>query len=321
MNKYLLLTLLIILFVIIFASFQYFYPGSPENINSKNFEILAHRGAHVMWKQGEYDLATGCEATHIYKPTEDQTYIENTIESIKKAFELGATIVEIDIRSSKDNVLMISHEENLECKTDGHGKIGDYTADELKKLDVGYGFTYDDGQTYPYRGKGIGKMPTLQEVLKEFPDKKFLIDHKDRTKETTDLLISVLKELKEEQRQKIFFWSSKEMGDYLQKEVPETKRLLANRSEMKSCIIKYVASFGILGFGDECSDLAIVMTKQYSKYMWGWPYSFIKKAQDNNSAVFLMADTAEEIEWAKNLPVDGVITDYIELIAPAFGNK
>ncbi len=274
-----------------------------------------------MWKQGEYDLATGCEATHIYKPTEDQTYIENTIESIKKAFELGATIVEIDIRSSKDNVLMISHEENLECKTDGHGKIGDYTADELKKLDVGYGFTYDDGQTYPYRGKGIGKMPTLQEVLKEFPDKKFLIDHKDRTKETTDLLISVLKELKEEQRQKIFFWSSKEMGDYLQKEVPETKRLLANRSEMKSCIIKYVASFGILGFGDECSDLAIVMTKQYSKYMWGWPYSFIKKAQDNNSAVFLMADTAEEIEWAKNLPVDGVITDYIELIAPAFGNK
>ncbi len=177
------LTLLFIL--IIFAGFRYFYPGNPQGISSNGFEIIAHRGAHVMWKQGEYDVATGCEATHIYKPTEEQPYIENTIESIGRAFELGATIVEIDIRPSKDGVLMINHEENLECKTDGTGKISDYTAEELKKLDVGYGFTYD-GKTYPFRGKGIGKMPTLQGVLEAFPDKKFLIDHKDRTKETAD---------------------------------------------------------------------------------------------------------------------------------------
>lgn len=318
MKKYL---LLILLFVIIFALFQYFYPGSSKNINSKNFEIIAHRGAHVMWKQGEYDLATGCEATHIHKPTEEQTYIENTIESIGRAFELGATIVEIDIRPSKDNVLMISHEENLECKTDGHGKIGNYTAEELKKLDVGYGFTYDNGSTYPYRGKGVGKMPTFQEVLEEFPDKKFLIDHKNRTKETADLLINILKELGEEQRGNIYIWSSKEMGDYIQKEIPEAGRLLANRSEMKSCIVKYIASFGILGFGDECSNLAVGMTKKYSKYMWGWPYNFIKKAQDNNSSVYLMVDTAEEIEWAKNLPVNGVMTDYIESVGPIFKDK
>ena len=104
--------------LIIFAIFRYFYPGNPEKISSGNFEIIAHRGAHVMWKQGEYDLATGCEATHIYEPTKEQTYVENTIESIDKAFELGATIVEIDIRPSKDSVLMINHEEDLECKTD-----------------------------------------------------------------------------------------------------------------------------------------------------------------------------------------------------------
>jgi glycerophosphoryl diester phosphodiesterase len=300
--------------VVVFALFQYFYPGNPNGINSDNFEIVAHRGAHVMWKQGEYDLTTGCEATHIYKPTEEQTYIENTIESIKRAFELGATIVEIDIRPSKDNVLMISHEENLECKTDGHGKIYDYTAEELKNLDVGYGFTYDNGETYPFRGKGLGKMPTLKEVLEEFPDKKFLIDHKDRTKETADLLIEELKNLKEKQRKNIYYWGSKEIGDYIQSEIFEVKRLLANRSEMKSCLLKYILSFGIFGFGDECNGLAVGMTKEYSKYMWGWPYNFIKKAHKNNSPVYLMVDTLEEIEWAKSLPIDGIITDHIEII-------
>ncbi len=314
MKKYF---ILIFFILIVFVLFRYLYPGSSKNIYSGNFEIIAHRGAHVMWKQGEYDLATGCEATYIYQPTKDQTYIENTIESMGKAFELGATIVEIDIRPSKDDVLMISHEENLECKTDGHGKINEYTAEELKKFDVGYGFTYN-GEIYPFRGKGVGKMPTLREVLEAFPDKKFLIDHKDRTKETADLLIEVLKGLGEEQRSKVYIWSSEEMGDYIQREIPETNRLLANRSEMKSCIVKYIASFGMLGFGDACNGLAIGMTKEYSKYMWGWPYNFIEKAHDNNSPVYLMVDTAEEIEWARNLPVNGVITDHIELVGPAF---
>jgi glycerophosphoryl diester phosphodiesterase len=306
--------------LIIFAIFRYFYPGNPKGISSGNFEMIAHRGAHVMWKQGEYDLATGCEATHIYEPTEEQTYVENTIESIGRAFELGATIVEIDIRPSKDNVLMINHEENLECKTDGQGKISDHTVEELKKLDVGYGFTYDNGKTYPFRGKGVGKMPTLQEVLEEFPDKKFLIDHKDRTKETADLLIDLLKGLEAEQRRNIYYWGSKEIGDHIKGEVPEVNRLLANRSEMKSCIVKYIASFGILGFGEECNGLAVGMTKQYSKYMWGWPFNFIKKAQKNNSPVYLMVDTPEEIKWAKDLSVSGIITDHIETVSREFSN-
>ena len=32
-----------------------------------------------------------------------------------------------------------------------------------------------DGETYPFRGKGIGLMPELQEVLDAFPDKELLI--------------------------------------------------------------------------------------------------------------------------------------------------
>ena len=304
-----------------FVSFQYFYSGNPKNVNSKGgFEIIAHRGAHVMWQQGTYDLATGCEATHIYPPTPQQTYIENTLESIKVAFEHGATMVEIDIRRSQDDVLVINHEENLACKTNGTGKIYDHTVEELKKLDMGYGFTYDNGQTYPYRGKGVGKMPTLQEVFEKFPDKKFLIDHKDREKRTAEILVAELETLSAAQRELIYYWGSPEIGDYIQGELPEVKRFFATRQEMKECLIPYVTSLGILGLGIECQNRGIGMNQKYSRFIWGWPYNFLQKAQDNNSPVYLMVDSEEDVIWAKDLPVDGVVTDYIEIIGPMYQN-
>jgi len=40
-----------------------------------------------MWQQGTYDPASGCEAIHIYLRTPQQTFIENTLESIEAALE------------------------------------------------------------------------------------------------------------------------------------------------------------------------------------------------------------------------------------------
>jgi glycerophosphoryl diester phosphodiesterase len=44
-------------------------------------------------------------------------------------------------------------------------------------MDAGYGFSLDEGLTYPYRGKGL-RVPTLAEVLEEFPDAAINIDIK-----------------------------------------------------------------------------------------------------------------------------------------------
>ena len=49
---------------------------------------------------------------------------------------------------------------------------------ELKALDIGYGYTADGGTTFPFRGKGVGLMPTLDEVIARFPDKCFHINVK-----------------------------------------------------------------------------------------------------------------------------------------------
>ncbi len=48
-----------------FIVIQYFYGGKPDKVpRSTEFDVLAHRGVHVNWKKGTYDIATGCEATH-----------------------------------------------------------------------------------------------------------------------------------------------------------------------------------------------------------------------------------------------------------------
>jgi len=151
------LSVLFIIFLL-FICFRYFYPGKKDMEKDKNkFEVLAHRGLHTNWKKGSYHPVSGCEAKHIYEPAHE--YIENTMDSISAAFNMGATIVEIDIRRTKDDKLMVFHDYMLECRTNGEGHINTHTMKYLKTLDIGYGYTHDDGKTYPLRGKGMGKMP------------------------------------------------------------------------------------------------------------------------------------------------------------------
>ncbi|MDQ7863776.1 glycerophosphodiester phosphodiesterase family protein [Peribacillus frigoritolerans] len=56
---------------------------------------------------------------------------------IKKAIELGADFLEVDIHLSKDDVLVVHHDPTLDRTTNGKGNLRDYTAAELKELDAG----------------------------------------------------------------------------------------------------------------------------------------------------------------------------------------
>jgi glycerophosphoryl diester phosphodiesterase len=102
---------------------------------------------------------------------------ENTIPSFRKAMELGADVLEADIHFTKDKKFAVIHDDTLERTTDGTGNVGDYTLDELKKLDAGYRFTTDNGKTFLHRGKGM-IIPSLEEFLNEFPIERLNIDLK-----------------------------------------------------------------------------------------------------------------------------------------------
>ncbi|MFB9057459.1 glycerophosphodiester phosphodiesterase [Mariniflexile ostreae] len=61
---------------------------------------------------------------------------ENTLESIKKAVELGIEGVEIDVHVCASGELVVFHDFTLDRVTNGSGEISKWTLSELKELKV-----------------------------------------------------------------------------------------------------------------------------------------------------------------------------------------
>ena len=84
---------------------------------------------------------------------------ENTSSSFRSAIEKGAQMIECDVQLSRDRVPMIIHDPSLDRTTNGTGKIGEETFDELLKLDCGSWFSES------FHGETI---LSLQQMLERF---------------------------------------------------------------------------------------------------------------------------------------------------------
>ena len=103
---------------------------------------------------------------------------ENTMYAFERAVGLGSDVLEMDLRSTADGVLVLIHDDTVERTTDGSGLVNNFMLNELKKLDAGYEWTVDEGMTFPYRGQGI-VVPTLEELFTAFPDMRMNIEIKE----------------------------------------------------------------------------------------------------------------------------------------------
>ena len=137
-------------------------------------------------------------------------YLENTINSMRAGFAAGADIVELDVHPTTDGEFAVFHDWTLDCRTDGQGVTREHSMADLKKLDIGHGYTADGGKTFPFRGKGIGLMPTLGEVLAAFPQARLLINVKSRDPSEGEKLAAVLNKLPAERRAQIMVYGGDE---------------------------------------------------------------------------------------------------------------
>jgi glycerophosphoryl diester phosphodiesterase len=64
-------------------------------------------------------------------------YPENTLTSFLSAIELGCTWLECDVRRTRDGVFVVLHDETVDRTTNGTGRIGELTWDEIRNLDAG----------------------------------------------------------------------------------------------------------------------------------------------------------------------------------------
>jgi len=98
----------------------------------------------------------------------NSTHPENTISAFKEAIRLGAQMIEFDVQLTKDNILIIMHDDTVDRTTNGHGLVSKLTFEEITKLDAG------SWKSRKYLGE---KIPTLQDVLQIMPNNIWLNIH------------------------------------------------------------------------------------------------------------------------------------------------
>lgn len=69
----------------------------------------------------------------------DATTPENTLAAFRHSIERGITILETDVRQTKDGELVLLHDATVDRTTHGHGRISDLTLAQAKALDAGSG--------------------------------------------------------------------------------------------------------------------------------------------------------------------------------------
>ncbi|EHJ55961.1 hypothetical protein HMPREF9318_00717 [Streptococcus urinalis FB127-CNA-2] len=89
---------------------------------------------------------------------------ENTIAAFDEALRVGSDGIELDVHRTKDNHLVVIHDESVDRTTNGVGLVRDLTLAELKELDAGSWFSVDYFRE---------KIPTFIEVLEFLEEKNF----------------------------------------------------------------------------------------------------------------------------------------------------
>lgn len=78
---------------------------------------------------------------------------ENTLAAFRTAMESGADGIEYDVQLSRDGHAIVIHDDDLDRTTSGHGPVGAWSRDQLRRLEAG-----------PWKG-GACRIPDLDEVL------------------------------------------------------------------------------------------------------------------------------------------------------------
>lgn len=130
--------------------------------------VIAHRGGLGLWP-------------------------ENTMYAFRKAAELGADVLEMDIRQSADGELVVMHDATVDRTTNGNGPVAALALSTLQQLDAGYRWSPDGGRTYPYRGRDL-TIPTLREVFGALPRARMNLELKAQGPELSEPLCRLTRE-------------------------------------------------------------------------------------------------------------------------------
>lgn len=137
----------------------------------------------------------------------DGLFPEDTLLAFERTIAMGADVVDVDLRLSKDDVVVAFHDATVDRITGTSGSIRAMTFDQLSRLDAGWSFTTNRSSTtssssssssssHPFRGTNV-TIPTFESILDEFPTTLLSVDLKD---ESLDMVEPVCRLLRDHRR-------------------------------------------------------------------------------------------------------------------------
>jgi len=199
--------------------------------------------------------------------------IENTLESFQKAIELGVNAIELDVRKSKDEKLIIIHDDNLKKVFSKDVFVNQATLKELKQSTE-------------------NKIPTLEEALKTIGRKveKILIELKEVGYEKK--VLGIVKKEKLKDRVIIISFHEQALSNV---------RKLDKEIETGLIYSKY----------QNPVDAALQLNAQYLVPLYRFTHTRdVEKAHKNNLKVIVWTiNTKQEVKEYIAKGVDGIATD------------
>lgn len=229
---------------------------------------------------------------------------ENTIFSFNKAVASGADILEMDIHSTSDSILVLLHDNKLNRTTNGKGYVWDFTIESIKELNAGFYWTKDDSITFPFRESGI-EIPTLEEVFINFKDYKLNIEIKHHEAHVAKNLCHLI--------QKYDMQSNVLVGSFNDKILLEFRKdcpSVATSSARDETKLFYGLNYLYLDYFYS-PNLDIFQLPEYFRDTYVLSENFIKSSQNKNIPIFVWTiNDSNEMKRFIDLGINGIITDY-----------
>jgi glycerophosphoryl diester phosphodiesterase len=247
--------------------------------------LIAHRGVYHLYDKRAAVGRDTCTAQHIYAPSHQ--IFENTPESMRLAVGYGAAMVEVDVAPTKDGRMVLFHDWTVDCRTEGKGATRDLTLAQLQALDIGHGYTADGGKTFPLRGKGVGKMPTVEAGLAALPVHPILFNFKSKNPAEADQLVAILKASGRDSAKIGDAFYGHEAPVKRMRELLPTNWSFDLKSEAMACSKDYV-TYGWTGIVPEsCRGGTLAIPVNYQWAFWGWPDRLIQRMDSVGARVIV----------------------------------
>ncbi len=117
-----------------------------------------------------------------------KNYPENCLETLKYINDSIPAIYEIDIAQTRDNVLVLMHDNTLERTTTGTDRLNKYTYEELQAFNL-----VDD-----YGNKTAFKIPSLKDVLLWAKQNNVVLTLDKKKSVSFDAIVALVKQLEAE---------------------------------------------------------------------------------------------------------------------------